>query len=1456
VILGIISSDLGVGRWAREKKVNHLKPIGDLETLFKNQPFDYLFSIVNEHILREDVLRLPRKLAINYHDALLPRYAGTHATSWALMNGETAHGVTWHIISDLVDGGDTLKQQEVEVTANDTALTLNTKCFEAAIKSFALLVDDLSGGTEDPKKQDLTNRSFYPRFKRPAGGCVISWDRPASEISSLIRALDFGPHPNPLGSPKLALRGDFVIVQEIEVLASMSLTPSGTITKIGSEFLRVSTRDREVVLRTMLTPEGRAISIPDLVARFGLHEGYRFEGLDLETTKRLESLYAMTSKREAFWVNRLSGLEPAVCPYSSGRALPGDTLKYAEAMVSIPTEALTLVGQYGKRGRGSYVILASFAALIARLAATDSFDLGFRNNRLRTEVSGLEGFFTTHLPMRLQIDCSQSISETLSAVEMEIESLKEHHAYPRDLTARYPELSSKIKLGSDFTLPIVVEIVEQLGEHKPMTGNEMTLVISEDGSQACWVYDSAQLSAESVGRLNIYFANFLREIAVNSDKPVAHITLLPEHELRTLLIDWNDTSSDYAKDKCIHQLFEDQVSRTPDAVALVCENSRLTYKELNSRANQLGHYLRKMGVGPEVLVGVCVERSMNMLVGVLGILKAGGAYVPLDPAYPKERLAFMLEDSQAPIVLTQQKLIGELSESPSQLVCLDSDWESIAQEPEVNLVSKITPKNLAYVIYTSGSTGKPKGVAIEHRSTIALLHWAMLVFTSEHLKGVLASTSICFDLSVYEMFAPLSCGGTIILVENVLHLPTAPSAREVTLINTVPSAITELLRLKGLPPSVRTVNLAGEPLKTELVRKIYENSSVKEVFDLYGPTEDTTYSTFTLRHGNRMATIGRPISNTQVYILDRYLQPLPVGIPGELYLGGDGLARGYLNRPELTGERFLDNPFSQMPGSRVYRTGDLARFLPSGEIEYLGRIDKQVKIRGFRIELGEVEAAICSHPLVTESVVIASSDLLGEKRLVGYIVTKPDQQVESNDLRAFLRQGLPDYMVPSTFIELDEIPLTPNGKIDRKALPVPDSTISRTEAAFVAHRDDLELRLTKIWEEILGLHPIGIKDNFFDLGGHSLQAVRMFADVEVTFGKSIPLATILQSPTIEALAQILRQDNWSAPESSLVPIQPNGSNPNFFCVHAKGGNVLFYKDLARYLGSDQPFYGLQARRLAGRQIGHSTVEEMAEYYIKEIQTLQPEGPYFLGGSSFGGLAAYEMAQQLLAQGHEVALLALLDTGTPDYPKLLPGTTVLRSKVYDFVRRIQHQRDSLKLLNSRERLEYVMKKAEKVRQRYRRKLNNKYKKAGRMFYSMLNRSLPKSFIQVEDKLWKAGQKYEPKAYSGKVTLFRASVQPLGIYPDPTLGWGPLAPGGLEIHEVPGHHGSIVAEPYVRALAQELTHSIEKALESIRAHTTFPPPNYSEILVDSNPNPDGNGAGQVFGIAASWPSVSQQ
>ncbi|MEH1781198.1 MAG: amino acid adenylation domain-containing protein [Nostoc sp.] len=858
-----------------------------------------------------------------------------------------------------------------------------------------------------------------------------------------------------------------------------------------------------------------------------------------------------------YWRQQLKGI-PTLLELPTCRPRPA-IQNYRGAHLSIPlsvelSEGLLLLS---KRAEVSLfmTLLAAFQTLLYRYTTNDDIVVGTPiANRNRREIKGLIGFFVNTLVLRTDFSGNPGFEQLLGRVREVTLGAYAHQDLPLEelLEALQPErsLSHSPLFQVMFTLENAPASCLDLHEltvsllqlEIPTAKFDLTLSMENtlQGLIGVWEYNTDLFDAATIARMAGHFEILLSAIVANPQQPISELPLLTEAERQQLLVEWNNTQKEYPQDKCIHQLFEAQVELTPNAVAVVFEGKQLTYGELNVKANQLARYLQSLGVKPEVLVGICVERSLEMVVGLLGILKAGGAYVPLDPTYPYERLAFTIENVSMEVLLTSVQQIGKLPLSQAHIVCLDKNWKEIAHYSKSNFASRVASNNLAYVIYTSGSTGRSKGVPIEHQNTVALLTWAKEIFPDEDIAGVLASTSICFDLSVFELFVPLSRGGTVILAQNALSLPTLPAVNQVTLINTVPSAIAELLRLKAIPPGVRTINLAGESLQNQLVQQLYRQTNVQQVFNLYGPTEYTTYSTFSLvKKGDSFVTIGRPIENTQVYLLDANLMPVPIGISGELYISGAGLARGYLNRPDLTDEKFIPNPFNEKPGSRLYKTGDLVRYLPDGNIEFLSRMDDQVKIRGFRIELGEIETAISQHPAVKETVVIAREDIPSHKSLAAYIVDK--QPLTSNDLRNFLKELLPDYMIPAAFIMLDALPLTPNGKIDRRALPAPDvSTLSR-ETAFIPPRTPTEKILATIWAEVLQLELVGIQDNFFELGGDSILSIQIVARCNQVGLKLAP-KDLFGHQTIASLAQVVSNTEEIQAEQGFitgtVPLTP------------------------------------------------------------------------------------------------------------------------------------------------------------------------------------------------------------------------------------------------------------------------------------------------------------------------------
>src|SRR5256714_1154199 len=805
-------------------------------------------------------------------------------------------------------------------------------------------------------------------------------------------------------------------------------------------------------------------------------------------------------------------------------------------------------------------------------------------------------------------------------------------------------------------------------------------LIDEPGGLVCrFEYSTDLFDEATIARMAGHWQTLLEGVVDDPARGLSELPLLTETEHRQLLVEWNATSAAYPRDRCVHQLFEAQVERTPDSVALFFEDEQLTYRQLNTRANQLAHYLQSLEVGPEVLVGICMERSPAMIVALLAVLKAGGAFVPLDPTYPPDRLAFMLQDSQVAVLLTQQQLLGIMPQHDTRVVCLDTDWEVITREPTENLPGTVTAENLVYVIYTSGSTGSPKGVMIEHGSVVNLATaLAKTIYAQQRTPlRVSLNAPLAFDASIKQI-VQLLFGHTLYILPEEVRLDGAAlqaylGKHSLDVLDCTPVQLKLVLSagLAGWSEVAPALVLIGGDVLDREVRKVLAASSKTRYYNVYGPTECTVDATACqVQPMLSESIIGRPLSNVQIYILDKQRQPVPVGVPGELHIGGVGVARGYLNRPELTVEKFIAHPWSSQSDARLYKTGDLARYRADGSIEFLGRLDHQVKIRGFRIELEEIEAVLIRHPQLREAVVVARDDRTGEKRLVGYLVAEPGQSFTVTGLRRYLEEKLPAYMVPAAFILLEALPLTPNGKVDRRALPAPDVTRHPEEETYIPPILKIHHQLVQIWEGLLDVRPIGMRDNFFSLGGHSLLAAQMAARVEQVCGKKLPLAALYAGATIEHLTDVLvkEEETGTTKESGsparVVAVQAGGSKRPFFFLHGDWyGGGFYCLNLARGLGPDQPFYVLEPYEF-DRGGTPPAFEEMAAAHIEAMRAVQPEGPYLLGGFCNGGLVAYEMARQLHAQGQVVNLLALMDPALPGSHRSLRGainrfSTVLR-----------------------------------------------------------------------------------------------------------------------------------------------------------------------------------------------------
>ncbi len=1502
-IRGIVTDSPVALRFARERGLPTIDPGSDLTNALGAEPFDHLFCIAHLSLIPEAVLALPRGLAINFHDGPLPRYAGLHATSWALLHGESSHGVTWHVMTSGVDEGDVLIQRRIPVREADTALTLNARCFEAGIESFCELLDRLSRGELEPTPQDLSRRSYFGRNERPPAAAVLDWNRGAEELDALVRALDFGDYRNPLGLPKMLVGGELVLVRSLEVLPEGSDERPGTVLDVSTQGIRVATGSLDVRVSRLANAAGRPVAPGELALHHALAGGVRLELLSRGQGEWLGTVNEELAGHESFWVRRLAAVEPMQPPYAEGALSSGSVRRLETRRLPLP-DALRWAADR-REGAATDAALAAFAALLARTSGRTRFDVGFRDAGLAARITGFEAFFASYVPLRIEVGEDSDFLGLASALGRELARVRRRGTHARDVALRHPELR-----GADVALPVNLEIADDLDELEPGAEGALTFAVAADGSEALICYDEDVLGASAVACIEAQLAALFQAAVDDPTRHVSRLPLLSSEERRRLLEEWNRTGVEYDRSRCVHEEFEAQVARTPDRTAVCFEDDSYTFRQLEERANRLAHYLIELQVGPDVLVGVCLERSIEMVVAILAVQKAGGAYLPLDPAFPAERIAFMIEDAEAPILLTQESLLASLPEHGALSICLDTNREQIAERPVERPEVQVTPANLAYVIYTSGSTGRPNGVLVEHRNVLNLFTGMDRRIDRDTYSVWLSVTSLSFDISVLELLWTLSRGIKVVIQDELRRKPAAAAAsqrrrvdfslfyfssagseasgdlyelvtegakfadshgfkavwtperhfhdfgglfpnpsvlgaalasitrnvriragscvlplhtpirvaeewavvdnlsggrvdlgvasgwqpndfairpesyadsKKVTVeqlevvrrlwrgesvdfpgptgdvrVRTLPRPIQQELPvwittagnpetweqaarlgagvlthlvgqtlvelgekieryravwrqcghpgegtvtlmlhtyvgdddeavratvrepmkdylrsamslvkeaawyfptfqrmreqsgrsldeifdsvteeetdalldfafdryfessgLFGTPErciervqalaelgvdeiaclidfgvagddvlahlphldrvrlecargagsgagntsladaiehhgvthmqctpsaaklmladernrralgSLQVMMLGGEALPAPLVRELSDVTEAR-LLNFYGPTETTVWSsTYPVDPSEQTIAIGRPIANTRFYVVDDHGEPVPAGVAGELWIGGEGVVRGYHHRPEKTLERFVPDPFSDEPGARVYRTGDRVRYRSDGTLEFLGRLDFQVKIRGYRIELGEIEARLGFHPHVRECVVAARAGAEGGEQLVAYVVPAAGRRVDAQELRQALRDALPDYMIPTHFVSLQQLPLTPNAKIDRAALPAPEEVTAPKPlpgAPPSRPENSIQRTLAGIWRDVLNLESVGPDDNFFDLGGHSLLAVQVHRRIREAIGGPLSLTDLFRHPTLRALSERLGEE--------------------------------------------------------------------------------------------------------------------------------------------------------------------------------------------------------------------------------------------------------------------------------------------------------------------------------------------
>ena len=870
----------------------------------------------------------------------------------------------------------------------------------------------------------------------------------------------------------------------------------------------------------------------------------------------------------AYWKKQLGGdFDITELPFGSPRPAP-QTYKGSGRHFTLPPALLSRIKELSNQEGTTLfmVLLGAFKILLSRYTNHTDVIVGSPiANRNRVETEKLIGYFINNLILRTDLSGDPSFRESLARVRETtlgayanqdipfielVKALQPNRAAGptsifKIMFSFHNEPSTEIRIPGLLFQPLKSEIRMSMFD-LTLDGWEQVEGTENypEGLNFILEYKTELFDSTTISQMAVHFETLLEGIVANPDQNISQLPLMTNIERQQLLKDWNKTQVEYSNYNCIHQLFETQVLLTPNAYAVQSGNECLTYYELNSRANQVAHYLQKLGVDPETLVGIFMERSLEMIIGLLGVLKAGGAYLPLDPAYPEERREFMLKDSQARVLITTNSLTAALPQASAQVVCLDTDWHRISQESEENLVTSVKPTNLAYVIYTSGSTGKPKGVMIQHNSLVNYSEMICAKFKLKADDSVLQFASISFDASAEEIYPTLISGAKLILRSDSM-LGTMPiflnTCRDlgVTILD-LPTAYWHQLTAEmivqnlSLPESIRIVVIGGERALPERVSAwINHVGRQVQLLNSYGPTEATIAATFfdLTKFNPDLVTnevpIGKPIQNMQAYVLDRNDQPMPIGIPGELHLGGVGLARGYLNQPELTDKKFIASPFSNEKDAKLYKTGDLARYLSDGNIEYLGRIDHQVKIRGFRIELGEIEVVLRQHPMVNDALAAVHEEKTATKQIVAYVVLQKEHETVTSILRNYLKEHLPDFMIPSTIMILDAFPITPGGKVDRKALPKPEITREDLEESYLAPETQTEKKVAEIWKNVLDVKKIGVDDNFFELGGHSLLAIQVVSLINDAFGVNSLLSHLFERPTVAGLSELIDTMQWA-----------------------------------------------------------------------------------------------------------------------------------------------------------------------------------------------------------------------------------------------------------------------------------------------------------------------------------------
>jgi amino acid adenylation domain-containing protein/thioester reductase-like protein len=1143
-ILGIISSLDAAHKIASAHHINYYVSLDSATNSLLTTDYDYLFSIINGSILPATILQRARLLSINFHNAPLPQYAGVHALSWAILNDETQYGVTWHTMTEVIDGGDLLKQAHFPVDPHETALSLSLKCYAHALTSFSELIDELSQNKWCRIQQDLTHSSYHSFKQKPAGNGWISWQVPARDIERTVRALNLGHyHHNRLASPKIQIETSIYIINRLHIINELSTQQPGTLIRIDANAWQISTETNLISLEQLSTLDGLPCSLDSLVQKHQLDVGNIIPSPTPQELHQYHTLSEQSVASELFWVRTLIDFKPETLPAQPQHNDPS----VDDPLIAIAHYELSekqIVQWEHKLPKSSHsidVLLSSILIYLYRLGTKEhtgiwAYNLEEKNNMIK------KAFFSSFIPFPLSFDNTMSFYAVIESIQKTRCVIEKKEPFQTDVFYRYPELNQVEH--QKYPLAFCISTTNQYTETIEKNEASILLVLYPEINKVTWFIKNNLIDKEPnlvtfIKDSTRYLSHLFNTLPSTLNSPISKLPVMDDKDMSKIINTWNSTTSNYPKNDTIIQLFEEQVRRTPNNTAVIYGTKSLSYSELNQKANQLARYLRKKGLAPNALAAICTTQELHLIIGILAILKTGAAYIPVDASYPKQHIHCVLEDSRPTLFLASPHLNERIKQECANLnipiLLFDTLVDKMEHESKENLQQvNISAKSRAYVIYTSGTTGKPKGVMVPHQGVNRLVKNTNYIRITEW-DHMAQAASISFDAATFELWGALLNGATLVAV---------PQA---TLLD--PNKFAAFLEKKGItilwltsalfnqyasnnPSMFRHLTyllVGGDVLNKERIMSVLEckQGAPKILLNGYGPTENTTFTTtyHITKEDKKLESIpiGKPIANSTVYILDELLQPTPVGGIGELYTGGDGVALGYLNRPDLNEQKFIRNPFSLNEDSMLYKTGDAVRWMPDGCIEYLGRQDNQVKIRGFRVELEAIQTHLAHHRAINQCCVRAEHSDKHAKVLVAYIVCK--EEIGDKDLQVFLSNQLPAYMIPSFFIRMDKMPLTANGKVYYKKLPKPDfSKAASTKEHFTAPSTPIEHSLAAMWCSLLGCTTVGINDNFFDLGGHSLLITQLILKIKDLYKTELPLHEFLENPTIKHLNQLINGD--------------------------------------------------------------------------------------------------------------------------------------------------------------------------------------------------------------------------------------------------------------------------------------------------------------------------------------------